>query len=82
MDVKAINFDFYGTLVDWLKIWIETSGMVLRENNLKCSYQDLALEWRKIQRKLPYNKDFILFKENISMALDELSRKYNLQLKN
>ena len=56
MEIKAINLDFYGTLVDWLPIWIKVSDIIVTENNLDISSNDFALEWRGIQRDMLFKK--------------------------
>ena len=48
MGIKAINFDFYGTLVDWLQIWNEVSQTIIESNSLKISPPEFTLEWRKL----------------------------------
>ena len=77
--IKAINFDFYGTLVDWLPAWIKTAEEIINQNNLKISPMQFALEWRKIQRQMLDKKEFIPYKENISSALDILCNKYKIR---
>ena len=49
MNIKAINFDFYGTLVDWLPTWIYVSEKIVKESKINISPKDVALEWRKIE---------------------------------
>ena len=56
MNIKSINFDFYGTLVDWLPIWTSVSEKIVKENNLAISSKELATKWRAIQRKLIEDK--------------------------
>ena len=82
MNIKAINFDFYGTLVDWLKIWKETSQIIIDENNLKIPSLDFALEWRKIQRQIIEEKEFVPFKACIKAALIQICHKYNIKNEN
>ena len=81
MNIKAINLDFYGTLLDWLKIWVEVSDRIIIENNLKISSTELALQWREYQRKLLDNKEFIPYKENIFLALEKLCKVYKIKNK-
>ncbi len=82
MSIKAINLDFYGTLVDWLSVWIEVSGKIVSYNNLNLSPKEFALEWRQIQRQLLDKKEFTPFKENILSALIELCNKYKIKNNN
>lgn len=79
MSIKAINLDFYGTLVDWLSIWIEVSERIIDDNNLDLNPKKFALEWRKIQRQLLDGQDFIPYKENIRLALDNLCNQRNIK---
>ena len=82
MKIKAINFDFYGTLVDWLQIWIEVAEQIVNENNLEALPMKFALEWRDIQRKNLEGKKFVPFKENILSSLDRLCSKHGIKNKN
>ncbi len=82
MQIKAINFDFYGTIVDWLKVWISVSEAIIRENNLDSSPEKLALEWRKYQRDAIQGRDFLLYKECIESGLTVLCKKYEIKNKN
>ena len=79
MIIKAINLDFYGTLVDWLHIWIDVSEKIVKENNLKIAPKEFALEWRKIQRKLFEDKEYIKYKECTTSALNILCQKYQIK---
>ena len=82
MDIKALNLDFYGTLVDWLKIWIEVTDKIITDNNLEVSPIELALQWRKHQRKLLDDEEFIDYKKNIYLALEKLCKEYNIKNNN
>ena len=82
MNIKAINFDFYGTLFNWLQIWKDVSQVILKEHNVKISPQDFANEWRATQRKLIEDKEFIKYKECITSALDMLCQKYEMKNQN
>lgn len=82
MNIKAINLDFYGTLVDWLTIWINTAEDIVDSNNLGITPKEFALEWRKIQRKFLDKQEFVYYKENILLALIELCKKYNIKNNN
>ena len=79
MEIKAINLDFYGTLVDWLPIWIEVSDLIVTENKLEVSSNDFALEWRGIQRDMLFKKEFIPYKQNIKEALVQLCQRYDIK---
>ena len=79
MDIKAINLDFYGTLVDWLPIWVKVSDIIVTENKLDVSSNDFALEWRGIQRDMLSKEKFIPYKQNIKEALVQLCQKYNIK---
>lgn len=78
MSIQAINLDFYGTLVDWLPIWIEVSEKIVKENKIDLSAKEFALQWRKIQRQLLDGQTFIPYKENIKLALDNLCNQQNI----
>ncbi|MBI1936041.1 haloacid dehalogenase type II [Candidatus Woesearchaeota archaeon] len=79
MNIKAINFDFYGTLVDWLRLWQEISQTITQSNKLKISPLGFTLEWRKIQRQLIEENGFVPFKDCIKSALLQICKKYNIQ---
>ena len=80
--IKAISFDFYGTLVDWLPIWVEASNHIVNKTSLAVQPDIFALEWRKIQRQMLDEKEFIPYKENISSALYLLCNKYKIKNNN
>jgi len=79
MIIKAINLDFYGTLVDWMPIWRRASKQIVEENNLNISSEDFALKWRKNQRILIESKNFILYKECIKLALLDLCKEIHIK---
>lgn len=81
MNIKAINFDFYGTLVDWLQVWKDVAEKIVNKNNLGISPLNFTLEWRKTQRQLIEEKDFVPFKECITSALLKICKKYNIENK-
>ena len=82
MDVKAINFDFYGTLVDWLNVWKVVSLKIIEENKLNTSPVNFTLEWRKTQRQFIEEREFVPFKECIELALVYICKKYNIKNEN
>jgi len=83
MGIRAINLDFYGTLVDWLSIWIDASEKIINDNNPDLNPKEFALQWRQIQRKLFTDESvFIPYKANVRRALDKLCNQHNIKNKN
>tara|TARA_Y100000310_G_scaffold345402_1_gene464499 strand:- start:6553 stop:7212 length:660 start_codon:yes stop_codon:yes gene_type:complete len=81
MVIKAINFDFYGTIVDWVPVWTEVTEKIISDNDLNLDSLDLAIEWRMAQRKFVEEKEFTWYKEYIKMALDDVCAKYKVENK-
>ena len=69
MKFDAINLDYYGTLVDWLSIWVDVSEGIVSDNNLDIDARSLALQWRNIQREILDQQEYIPYKENVTLAL-------------
>ena len=81
MEIKAINFDFYGTVVDWLPVWEEVTAKIVIENDLKISPKDFAIEWRSAQRQFIETKEFTLYREVIRLGLNAVCDKYVIKNK-
>lgn len=79
MGIKAINLDFYGTLVDWLPVWIEVSKKIVDENKLELSPKEFALSWRNNQRQMLDCREFTPYKENILDALNMLCIRHKIK---
>ena len=80
MKYDAINLDYYGTLVDWLPVWIDVSREIVNENNLDSDPRTMALLWREEQRLMLDKQQFIPYKENIKIALQRLGQKNGFNL--
>jgi 2-haloacid dehalogenase len=81
MEIKAINFDFYGTIVDWLPVWEEVCAKIVIENDLKVSPKEFAIEWRSAQRQFIEAKEFTLYREVIRLGLNAVCDKYAIKNK-
>ena len=79
MNIKAINFDFYGTLVDYFSVWARISKMIVNKNNLKVSPADFTSEWKKIQRGLLEKKEFTDYKELIKLSLELTCNEFGIK---
>ena len=79
MDIKAINFDFYGTLVDYFSVWEEVSKIIINGNNLKVSSADFISEWKTTQRILLEKKEFTDYKELVKLSLSITCKKYGVK---
>ena len=70
MKFDAINLDYYGTLVDWLSIWVDVSQDIIDDNNINTDARSLALQWRKVQRELLDEQEYIPYNQNVTIALE------------
>ena len=54
MEIKAINFDFYGTIVDWVPAWTSVTKKII---------DDIKAEEKIRQRnqKISHIKDVVMF---------------------
>ncbi len=82
MDVKAINFDFYGTIVDWVPVWVSVTKKIIEDNNLYADPKEFAIEWRKSQRQFVEAQEFTPYKNYIESALNFLCKNNNIENKN
>lgn len=79
MKFDAVNFDYYGTLVDWLSLWTEASREIVADTSLEMDPKDLALRWRKAQRALLDEQEFLPYKETITIALQRTSEEFGFE---
>ena len=79
MEIKAINFDFYGTLMNWLPVWEKVAAKIINEHDLKISAKELAIEWRKAQRQFVEAMEFTPYKEVITLGLNLICEKYGIK---
>ncbi len=79
MKFDAINLDYYGTLVDWLAIWIDVSQEIVSETPLDVDSKELALHWRKVQRALLDEQEYLSYKENITIALQRTATEFGFE---
>ena len=79
MIIKAINFDFYGTLVDYYSVWAGISKIIVNKNDLNVSPDYFTSEWKKIQWGLLEKKEFTDYKKLIKLSLDLNCNKFEAE---
>lgn len=79
LNTEAISFDFYGTIIDWLPVWVSVTTKIVGENNLSVHPKEFALEWRRAQWQFIEAKEFTPYKEMIGSALGFLCEKYRIE---
>lgn len=79
LNIEAISFDFYGTIVDWIPVWVSVTTKIVEQNKLSVDPKEFAIEWRRTQRQFIEAKEFTPYKDYIESALSFLCEKYRIQ---
>ena len=79
LNVEAISFDFYGTLVDWLPVWVSVTRKIIEDNHLPVTPEKLAVEWRAAQQPILEASEFTPYKNYIQSALGVICGKYGIK---